>query len=414
MKTNLSLGALLLLCTLLMYDVSAQNSKIDSSKVQTLRIDPTTAVGAPVSSIFDEVEFIPLETTKESLFGRINQLEILDNRYIIYDYDTRAVLIFNAQGKYINKITNNKLPINGNEKTELYGFGMQTVNGQRYIRIYTSKGSQYFDSDGKFVMKEDQKSEEIFDKFEVGTAGNYYRNGYSKNDKDTVNYHLALFDKDNKELGLFFRFDALDYRHDQFMVAGTTFCYNTSNKDLLYTTFYDYRIYRGNADGLYMAYKMVFPLKNTLPKDFVTNSVYKNKRFDYFRDHPDQIYGIANMMCINDNLVFKLGGGKDIKKILSYNLKTGELISLNDLEPDAMTAFLPVTDGDFGYDFRNSGFLLNRDGYLYTSYSSLAAFKFKELSAGKKPVYSAVLSEFFKTQSVKNNPLLIKLKTKQK
>ncbi|RZL13073.1 MAG: 6-bladed beta-propeller, partial [Pedobacter sp.] len=55
--------------------------------MKTLRLDPSTARGAAASQVFDEVKFIPLETTKESLFGSISQFVVTDGNYIVYDYD---------------------------------------------------------------------------------------------------------------------------------------------------------------------------------------------------------------------------------------------------------------------------------------------------------------------------------------
>jgi hypothetical protein len=77
--------------------------------MRTLRIDPTTARGAAASQVFEEIKFIPLETTKESLFGSIHQFRIADGNYVIWDYDTKAILIFNKDGKYKAKINASKI-----------------------------------------------------------------------------------------------------------------------------------------------------------------------------------------------------------------------------------------------------------------------------------------------------------------
>src|SRR5687768_960534 len=90
----------LILCLFSCFNLFAQGTKIDSSEMVTLRIDPESSRGAAVSQVFDEVQFIPLETTKESLFGSVSQLEVTDKNYIIYDYDTRSIFIFSKEGKY--------------------------------------------------------------------------------------------------------------------------------------------------------------------------------------------------------------------------------------------------------------------------------------------------------------------------
>ena len=58
MKKKYALIILLFFCALFCLQAKAQNNKIDSSKMVTLRIDPSTAVGAPVSRIFEDIEFI--------------------------------------------------------------------------------------------------------------------------------------------------------------------------------------------------------------------------------------------------------------------------------------------------------------------------------------------------------------------
>lgn len=49
-----------------------------AQQVRKLRIDPKQAYGGHVSEYCEDVEYIPLETTKESLFGNINSLIITD------------------------------------------------------------------------------------------------------------------------------------------------------------------------------------------------------------------------------------------------------------------------------------------------------------------------------------------------
>lgn len=77
---------------------------IDTSNVQILRIDPSNATGGNASEIFESIKYIPLQTTKESLFGKIGQLEITDQYFIILDQSTNSILFFNKDGTYHHKI----------------------------------------------------------------------------------------------------------------------------------------------------------------------------------------------------------------------------------------------------------------------------------------------------------------------
>jgi hypothetical protein len=79
-------------------------SILTNAQATTLRIDPSSARGGTVSQLFDEVNFIPLETIKESLFGRIDQLEVTDKYFVILDDNTNSILIFDKTGKFHAKI----------------------------------------------------------------------------------------------------------------------------------------------------------------------------------------------------------------------------------------------------------------------------------------------------------------------
>ena len=77
---------------------------MDKSVGKEIRIDPTYARGGAASFFFDEVNFIPLETTKNSFFGQIDKLIVTKEFYIILDRETDAILIFKKNGAFYTKI----------------------------------------------------------------------------------------------------------------------------------------------------------------------------------------------------------------------------------------------------------------------------------------------------------------------
>ena len=82
---------------------NAQTSIIDTSKTKILRVDPKYAIGVTASQLFDEVTFLPLETSQKSMFGAISQMEVARDCYIIYDQDTGYILLFGLNGSFKNK-----------------------------------------------------------------------------------------------------------------------------------------------------------------------------------------------------------------------------------------------------------------------------------------------------------------------
>ncbi|MGJ7033067.1 6-bladed beta-propeller [Niabella hirudinis] len=69
-------------------------------------LDPAKAKDTTYNSIFDETEFIPLETSRQSVFGVVQQLVVTNQYFIILDTDTDAVLFFTKTGKFIAKYKN--------------------------------------------------------------------------------------------------------------------------------------------------------------------------------------------------------------------------------------------------------------------------------------------------------------------
>ncbi|RZK18272.1 MAG: 6-bladed beta-propeller [Pedobacter sp.] len=399
-------------------NISAQITKVDSSEMVTLRIDPESARGAKVSEIFEEVKFIPLETTKESLFGSIDHLELTKNCFVVYDHDTKAVLIFNKDGKFKAKVNSSKLnESDEKEKQAFYGFKLIKTNETELIRIASGKKYYLFDLEGKLTKKylrEMKDSKENHFKFadSITSIAPFH---VSRDGKDST-FHEIVILNNKKEVALYFPLEFDRFKTDQYIGSGNPITDSNLKNELFYIRYYDYNVYRIKPKSLSLAYRIIFPANNSVPKDFLTNPDYKNKRIEYFQKNPTQIYGISNPYLIGNNLYLKAntwGWNLDSKTALIHNLQTGALTSIKNLEADSLSQFLPVTDGGSFTDFYNHGFHLYEDEYLYTSYSSLAMFSFKDSNVTRNIKYDPLLSKYFETQNKKSNPVIIQLKPKR-
>lgn len=394
----------------------AQASKVDSSEIVTLRIDPSSARGTPASALFEEIKFIPLETTKESLFGSIGQFRVIEDHYIVHDYETKAVLIFSKTGKYIAKIDASKIKADPNDKNgqNFYGFELKTENDKTLIQIGAGKSYLYFDLSGNLVRKVPRDRDEYGGNIKFSNGVSIDQGYLEKKDKDSIYYHLSLT-RDKKKIAAYFPYTLESQRNDENWGGGGIYDYGVPD-ERFYLKSYEYNIYKLTPEKLSLAYQIVFPAINSLPVDYAYNPFYKGKRSDYFRDHKKAFYAMDNTYLLGDNLYFKVRNfewNKDDKKAFIYNLKSNELTSISDIEPDSLSQFLPVTDASAYYDFSNYGFHLYKDSYLYTSYSSLAMFTFKEQNDDKNRHYDPLLSAYFKTQNKKSNPVIIQLKPKK-
>ncbi|MEJ6981521.1 6-bladed beta-propeller [Pedobacter sp. P351] len=401
----------------LSFNAFSQAGKVDSSGMLTLRIDPQSARGANVSAVFDEVRFIPLETTKESLFGSIYDLKIVKDQFVLFDYDTRAVLIFAKDGKFKGKIDASKIPKDDADKskTELYGYKIVEENKDSVIAIYSSKYFFYFDFNGKQIKKVLHKDAVFNQEFKLADQETTVIPRFlEKKGKDSIHYELAIIRKDKDTVG-YFPFSMKRYQTDEFW-DNAKFYDNGNKNGLFFINVYGYDLYKVSPSKLSLAYHIIFPANNSLPRDFISNPIYIKKRREYFQANPKVFYSLNNTYQVGDHLYLQMrnfGREKELKKAIIYNLKTTEIISLQDLQPDSLSSFLPVTDAGAFYDFSNKGFHLYKDDYFYTSYSSLAMFSFKEQLGDKNIKFSPQMQEYFKTQDRKSNPVIIQLKPKK-
>lgn len=378
----------------------------------TLRIDPYNVRGTNVSELFEKVTFIPLETTKESTFGRINTLKMINDSFLVFDYETNALLIFNSDGKYINKIRagDNKV-----SSFNLSGFSVVSEGDTKYILINNDNSKLYYDEHGKFVKsspQDNRRYKEIIPlNDDMGLA-----NGWREN--DSTYWNFALFRK-GKIFGKYYPRPSTNNVQDVFLTA------NGDNQMDLATNYfltrpYCYDIYRIKLPTISLSYRLLFPKANSMPPDFATNPIYVGEanRFKYQREQENIIMGIGNVFLFGDNLFFKIsatGGSEKLRpESFVYNLKTKETITLKHIEPDGVSHFLPVTDRYHGFLFMVFGFQYCSGQHLYTSCASEDLFKYKDQYFKKNSVFDPVLTNYFKTQTVRSNPVIIKLKPRSK
>ena len=405
---------LLLSLYLLPFSITfAQTNKIDSSEIVNLRIDPETARGAAVSDVFEDVKFIPLETTSESLFGRIQQLGITKDYFIIYDGDTKAILIFSKEGKYKTKIDANRISLGDDSggASEFNGFELKRENDADIIQIRASKNYVDFDLNGKLIKKvalTPAQSSYYFANYTVGDDMVSIKfNRPTVKGSDT--YHELVLAKGDDVVGRYLPFlRSIKYRDNIGRFGSNIF--NYGKKDELYYVGWagDLNIYKIKPAGVLLSYHFILPEKYSLPLDFDSNPEYIGNKQLYFKNNREKYFQIGNAFQFGNNLFFNLMNSSSGNKSFLYNLKKSLLLSIRNLQPDQLSSFLPVTDATFDY----YGFHLFKDGYLYNSYSSLSMFNFKQDSENKSAKYSKLLQEYFSSQNKKGNPVLIMLKPK--
>lgn len=390
---------------------------IDTSNVTTLRIDPLNSYGGTASEVFESADYIPLETTKESTFGRIDQLEVTDQYFIILDRNTNCILLFNKDGKYHSKISGGSR--NANRENSIFSFN---VNGWKKEIVYyrgSRTGSKYifYDFNGNKLREQPfdyKKDAELRDYKFIG-ADQVVSSWFY--DTDTTNAastrYLIDYVRDFKEkYAAAFPYQIAEYKYaDGNWGADPAFTYAGNDTSFFYTKPSEYNIYKVTPSAIQQSFRFILPIFSSFPKGYVTDRTYHEKREKYVKTNKGVVYALGGCYLLGDNLIFKLYfWNSDAKSNLIYNLKSGMLISYDDVLTDEKTYFLPTIETQQ----RIRGFLACDGKLVYSQFSSVEMFRAREQNKDKKPVYNQVLQQYFNKGSDRANPVLLKIKLKDK
>lgn len=387
-----------------------------SAAFRKIMIDPVNAMGGIAAKYFEQVNYIPLETNKESLFGKIDQLVITDDYFIILDKTTDAILFFSRDGRFHHKITRFsfdkifQIPnIRGVQRNILSSFSADPVKHQLYVMSVFERGVLYiytFNGEriGKVTLPEHTQ-----DYFMLGDGTVFYKQFRPISNSDLKGFrpYDVFFVKDSlSSPGYLF---PVDFKYSSTladMSLHMNYFTGIFNDSLcLYTPDFDYNLYELGKSGISYRYQFLFPQQMALPQNFDTDSIYTNRRREFLKDK-SLINGIWSAFKIGNYLIVDIMVPGRNRFPLLYSLKTSRLINLDRIASDESTCQLPVS----GY-LRSEILSCDREN-IYVSFPSVSMFGVKEQQGDKHPAYNAVLDIYFKTQDRKSNPVLVQLRPK--
>jgi hypothetical protein len=403
-----------ILCVILFFETNAQ-------VIEKLRINPANAYGGNASENIKTIEYIPLETTKESLFGTVSEILITDSSFIISDQDTKSLLFFTTGGKFIHKI----------KGKIVYPFAWLDKKSNTVIVCNTFPLTDPYNMPcirysllGKKLQSVSVTRNEL--SLITGTdLGNGYTVTRTENDlpvdgklKDTTIFLISTYKGDSLYKSMF-PFNTLE--HQLFFKQNRSLNIGCIPEDgsVYVVTPFDHLLYKVSQDKVTPMYQLVFPANRTLPRgiieskdNLVIDSVQKKLAHDR-----NIIVNVKNIIFNGKRMYFKadvsvypysdLGSGGSDQYNFIYDLNTGKLSSFERFTPDEITFHLPFTSlrsRYWGMDYC--------DGFFYTNLSSLNIFAAKEATKDKNPKYPPVLQQYFNTQSSKSNPVIVKMKLK--
>ncbi len=386
---------------------------------QTLYFDPSSTIGAPVSRVFESVTYIPLQTTKQSLFGQISRLIVTHEYFIVFDYDTQGLYFFDKSGKFIKKYKDDKYTIANMQFIEkenaLYllqinkNFRPTDQERDELARNPVSKSSTKYGRSVLYALNDviDEQITEI-QGFYIYMTNPFYlassKWAYSsvledKNAKDSTDYELKISDG-SKILNAYFPYAK---RNSAYLSApgNIEFFKSGMANTTLFTRPYNYSIYKLAGDSINILYNFVLPFENTVPKTFFTKEFgSRNELQDFKQANPSYVWRINGLVPFNNYLFFSLDYQKR-DRVFLFDKNGTRFYNVNRISPDSTNAFLPVMGWGVQYYDKTA---------VYSSISSSAMFQSRDAEKHKNPVYTALLKSYFEKSKSTSNPVIIILK----
>ena len=364
---------------------------------QTFRIDPDGAMGGSSSQLFDSVTYIPLESGKESLFGRVDKLVVTDHFFFILDHSTDVIVVFRKDGRFYSKISMEDLVKTPNrESLGLRDFMVNEATGSVLVSHWEKQQSLYeFDLHGKLKRIITDK---LWWAFNCIDGAHYLMEsgGDIVDSARHINGNCIITDTSTSvlEKSLLRHRELGDNLTLEEAITGGP------GRSVFYTRTFDYSAYQIDTQGIANIYRFIFPQRYSLPVDFL-DSAFMAKQADYLQKN-DVVTGTSGVFRINNNLIFCLNKSQPpVRSTFMYSLKTGELYNLDLVTSDSTNGFVPISKID---DFH----ILDGDSTgFYTAVPAFEIGQYRDYAKDKHPVYSREIQAFFLRNNKNSNPVIV-------
>lgn len=239
-------------------------------------------------------EYIPLETTVNSLIGNISKILYYDNKYIIIDNQRNKIFAFNTRGEYLHEIGRQ-----GKGACEFIKIRDVSINKHdSCLNVLGSINPMRIIS---YSLENETKSEKIFknilgERFTI-MNNNKYVVHYSFPIEHNIGYDLLVIDENGSVLSKHLPFKKTN---DICKLPDNCFI-NFDNNTMFYKTLSD-SIYEINQN-LTMDVRYVFNFgKYKLPNDI--KILFNNNFSEYKEKSGEYIEGISSFFETKENVVF--------------------------------------------------------------------------------------------------------------
>lgn len=389
-----------------------------AQKTTALHIDPESAMGGKALQIFDSITYIPLENTKESTFGSMEHLQVSKNYFIFFDNGTKAILVFNKNGKLHGKITAANIPgMARNNSFLLADFVVNQFSENIYLYYNNANSNKVNDVHRVAVFKPDGGLLKIIPLDTSIIKAFQFSNFAFIDSKTTVFARDFNVSRQDEYFAIIKDFKTVVKNivpvkeNDPFSNDAKNFdIISVSSKGSFWQRQYDYTLfYLTNNEDNVESFRFVFPAPISLDSTFYKNSVLtKDLKYsnEFNRKNPQIVTGIISPFKMKGFLNFTImkGNSSNSKGNFLYDFKKGNLYSLGKISTDSLSYYLPLF-----YTSTKAA----QGRYIYLEVPSFVMFQYKEETKDKHPNYPPELQNYFATQDRKSNPVIVQLKLKE-
>ncbi len=297
---------------------------INNENTETISVEKAESNIKSKKLLAKNIEYIPLETTEESLFGNIDDLQIIDNLFFILDKrNSKGVFVFDKTGKFLYKIQ--RLGLGSGEYSKITDFKHNKItneleiydDGQQKIIIYNIKGE---------FIREINNKVNFYRFFPLDKNQRYYYTIFFKNKlKLNQDKEYRLFKIDNKSSNIIY--NALSFNDDltyqKILGLPQNFYSVYGDNAVLFYEAYNNHIYELKNDSISVKYKIDF-VDSTIPDGFVESDIkskieYVNKnKFSFVHEILFENAEELTFNYTNGNLLAQFTYNKKSKKAHQY------------------------------------------------------------------------------------------------
>jgi|GEM_PF-2987403 len=394
----------------------------DSIKVYA---DPESITGFKASRFIEKIDFLPLQTTKQSKYLTASQFMMAGDAIVIRDNQNHILYLFDkSSGKFLYAFKNDKK--------------RYVIDNIQYV---PSKNALLIKSLNKHYTITDKKNTELVHKWQGRDISRFvslqwlflgdhyrrqsapvpsialnndlfyyddgfiYRNyGNDKHSKDSVLYRLVQYDSHNRIKHQYFPFFNLpglwsDYYRYRLQLSGNA---SLDNKNLLFQLDFSPAIYELTPDTITEKYQFVFPMSSVMPQDFNQLSFRNNIDYQKYKDKNEQAFSDYYGLIEHGNYLF-FNANTLANRNRHFMLTKNILYDINKVTTDSSIYNLPprILPRIFGQDQR----------YVYSIIDIPTIIKLKE-SLLKDKTISKDFKDYLSVMTKDDNDIILKIQLK--